>query len=419
MAQWTRWWWCLIVVTADAGLASGVEECFLYPVTKGEKSPSVPLNASGDTIITINNIYDNNTITTITTDNGVCVARVLHKSTYKPREDGCPVLNASAVDNNARTWQEVVTVVVRRGGGRTSVYLRDSGDHDHQVKVNLSDASSLHVVSQEFINVGYGCYDGCFQFQNATIHKSFRDGRPGSLLFYGQLTGSEPLNRIIFAIKDAGWDQRKGFYPEDSIMNNTHWFAFRALPEYTGEKGKYEQSLTLRYETAASSCSPEDPACNTGHNATYTGDVPSKDLYLTFYATKNVRWAVFCRPRNTSQEPGVLKWLSEKNIENWVVVALGGCSVLLLVVSLVLGAALHRRRSPPPPALTTSPSLNDVDDPSGHIYEYVDLDTLKQQLAEDKSASQMDLGVQKNKRNSHTSVNSLYGCLHPPETTTQ
>ncbi|XP_045609306.2 uncharacterized protein [Procambarus clarkii] len=419
MAQWTRWWWCLIVVTADASLASGVEECFLYPVTKGEKSPNVPLNASGDTIITINNIYDNNTITNITTNNGVCVARVLHKSTYKPKEDGCPVLNASAVDTSTGAKQEVVTVVVRRGGGRTSVYLRDSGDHDHQVKVNLSDASSLHVVSQEFVNVGYGCYDGCFQFQNATIHKNFRDGRHGSLLFYGRLTGSGPPKGTIFALRDATWNQRRGFYPKDSIMNNTHWFAFRALPEYIYNNSKCVLSLTLRYKTAASSCSPEDPACNTGHNATYTGEVPSKDLYLTFYATENVRWAVFCRPRATSQVPGVLKWLSEKTIENWVVVALGGCSVLLLVVSLVLGAALHRRRSPPPPALTTSPSLNDVDDPSGHIYEYVDLDTLKQQLAEDKSASQMDLGVQKNKRNSHTSVNSLYGCLHPPETTTQ
>ncbi|XP_045609309.2 uncharacterized protein [Procambarus clarkii] len=364
MAQWTRWWWCLIVVTADASLASGVEECFLYPVTKGEKSPNVPLNASGDTIITINNIYDNNTITNITTNNGVCVARVLHKSTYKPKEDGCPVLNASAVDTSTGAKQEVVTVVVRRGGGRTSVYLRDSGDHDHQVKVNLSDASSLHVVSQEFVNVGYGCYDGCFQFQNATIHKNFRDGRHGSLLFYGRLTGSGPPKGTIFALRDATWNQRRGFYPKDSIMNNTHWFAFRALPEYIYNNSKCVLSLTLRYKTAASSCSPEDPACNTGHNATYTGEVPSKDLYLTFYATENVRWAVFCRPRATSQVP-------------------------------------------------------DVDDPSGHIYEYVDLDTLKQQLAEDKSASQMDLGVQKNKRNSHTSVNSLYGCLHPPETTTQ
>nr|XP_045609319.1 uncharacterized protein LOC123765017 isoform X2 [Procambarus clarkii] len=372
--QWTVLWWCLMVITADAGLASGVEECFLYPVKKGEPSPSVPLQASGDTIITINNIYDNNTITTITTDDGDCVARVLHNSTYKPREDGCPVLNASAVNNNSGTWQELVTVVVRRGGGRTSVYLRDSGDEEQLVKVHLGDACTVHVVSQEFVNVAYGCYDGCFQFQKATIHKSFRDGRPGSLLFYGQLTGSEPLNRIIFALRNAGWSRRRGFYPQDSIMNNTHWFAFRALPQYTkNNRNKDILNLTLRYETAASSCSPEDPACNTGHNAAYTGEVPSKDLYLNFSVTENVRWAVFCRPRNTSQEP--------EEAMLWSALVLAVVCLLLLLVTIFLKVTIVRRQPPPsrpshphtaPLASTSLPN----NDPSNHTYEYLELDPL-------------------------------------------
>ncbi|XP_069189517.1 uncharacterized protein [Procambarus clarkii] len=347
--QWTVVWWCLMVITADAGLASGVEECFLYPVKKGEQSPSVPLQASGDTIITINNIYDNNTITTITTNNGDCVAQVLHKSTYKPREDGCPVLNASAVDTSTGTWQELVTVVVRRGGGRTSVYLRDSGVEEQLVKVHLGDASTVHVVSQEFVNVAYGCYDGCFQFQKATIHKSFRDGRNGSLLFYGRVTGSEPPNRTIYALRDAGWSRRRGFYPKGSIMNNTHWFAFRALPEYTRDKRNNRidtLNLTLQYETAASSCSPEDPVCNLGHVQLYAGEVPSKDLYLTFYATENVRWAVFCRPRATSQEPEVGLVQAEEAVL-WSALVLAVVCLLLLLVTIFLKVTIVRRQPPP------------------------------------------------------------------------
>ncbi|XP_069189521.1 uncharacterized protein [Procambarus clarkii] len=409
--QWTVVWWCLMVITADAGLASGVEECFLYPVKKGEQSPSVPLQASSDTIISINNIYDNNTITTITTDDGDCVARVLHNSTHQPRKDGCPVLDASAVDTSTGTWQELVTVVVHRGGGRTSVYLRDSGDEEQLVKVHLGDASTVHVVSQEFVNVAYGCCHGCFQFQKATIHKSFSDGRPGSLLFYGQLTGSGPPKGTIYALRDAGWNQRRGFYPQDSIMNNTHWFAFRALPEYTRDnRGKDILSLTLRYETATSSCSPEDPACNPGQITHFVGDVPSKDLYLTFYATENVRWAVFCRPLATSQEPGeedqpalttttsptTINWSLPLNNScqindcqemamlwrvMWSALVLAVVCVLLLLVTVFLNIIIVRRQPPPsrpshpntvPLAVTSLPN----NDPANHIYDYLEPDPL-------------------------------------------
>nr|XP_045609313.1 uncharacterized protein LOC123765015 isoform X2 [Procambarus clarkii] len=376
--QWTVLWWCLMVITADAGLASGVEECFLYPVKKGEQSPSVPLQDSGDTIITINNIYDNNTITTITTDDGVCVARVLHNSTHQPRKDGCPVLDASAVDTSTGTWHELVTVVVHRGGGRTSVYLGDSGDEEQLVKVHLGDASTVHVVSQEFVNVAYGCCHGCFQFQKATIHKSFRDGRPGSLLFYGRLTGSGPPKRTIFDLRVAGWTERKDFFPENSTMNNTHWFAFRALPEYTeGKKGNYGQSLTLRYETAASSCSPEDPGCNTGHNVMYAGAVDSRDLYLSFSATENVRWAVFCRPRATSQVPEeVVLW---RVMSSALVLAV--VCVLLFLVTVFLNIIIVRRQPPPsrPSHSHTAPLASTYlsnNDPSKHIYEYLELDPL-------------------------------------------
>ncbi|XP_069941326.1 uncharacterized protein [Cherax quadricarinatus] len=281
------WYWCycLLWLISDLVLAEEVEKCFLYPVEAGTTSPKFPLNPSGDTIITINNIYNNNSWFYVTTDEGDPVAQVL-LADITPPWDISPLFHC-----NKASPGELLTVVVRRGEGKQTVQVWDC-TNEQDLLVNLTD-NTLQVTTNEYINVAYDCPNRCFKFNSGTIHKSFTSGRDGSLIFYGRATDLRTANWSLNILRgDHNWNKNK--YMSNIGIDSNCWIIFQVDPQYNFNKNnKLTLNVTIKYKTV-SSCSSQ--LINVTKSK-YVGNVPDKDLYINFKMSENVSWATrLCHP---------------------------------------------------------------------------------------------------------------------------
>ncbi|XP_068221112.1 uncharacterized protein [Palaemon carinicauda] len=152
---------------------------------------------------------------------------------------------------------------------------------------------------------------------------------------------------------------------------------------------------------------------------TYSLTVATKDLYLNFSASEKVRWAVSCQPGKE-----MLTSCGEKGIYIIILACLCGIFALIAFALTLYKCCLGRDRpvslptSPAPPPASTDPTTEDTTEVdkrrslAEHLYEYVDLTAFREQITKENSHSLENSPEEhgaSEERNSHTSVNSVYG----------
>ncbi|XP_071540111.1 uncharacterized protein [Panulirus ornatus] len=319
------WLHCVLAVATAA-----VEKCFLYPVDKDNRSPEFALNDSGSTLITIQHLFDRTLSTVYLNDK--CLVQLGYNIGKKDVQ--CHTLF---------TNDEYARLVIRRVGHSLHVHLADSQE-DEWVVSDISE--HVYVTTENFINVAYDCPGRCFQFEKATVHKSFANTRKGSLNFYGKSMGNqEDKGNIQILRGSTDWRNRNSFPIKDVSASN--WVTYEVAISFFEKEPTYIANGSVTYTDSMNG---------------FSIYVVSPDLYLRFNETNSMRWAIYCRPDTTATS-------TTSNSRN-----------------------------------SGSLGLLKEGDPTGHEYEYIDLNELTLSKAQ--------------KRQSYSSINSVYGYVNTSSTIT-
>lgn len=375
-------WLCFLCLHCVLAVATAaVEKCFLYPVDKDNRSPEFALNDSGSTLITIQHLF-NRTLSTVYL-NDKCLVQLGYKNIGK-KDVQCHTLF---------TNDEYAKLVIRRVGQSVHVHLADSQE-DEWVVSDISE--HVYVTTENFINVAYDCPGRCFQFEKATVHKSFANTSKGSLNFYGKSMGNqEDKGNIQILRGSTDWLNRKSFPIENVSASN--WVTYGVAISFFEKERTYEAIGSVTFT----------------HSMNFSIYVVSQDLYLRFNETNSMRWAIYCKPDTTAtsttsnfRNSGSLGLLKDL----WFVIGLALLCALLLITSSLLIVCICRQRKylslvdvPQTPHNTpTASNAPNEGDPTGHEYEYIDLNELTLSKAQ--------------KRQSYSSINSVYGYVNTSST---
>ncbi|XP_068221113.1 uncharacterized protein [Palaemon carinicauda] len=390
-------WICLLL---DLWLTSFAQEenpknCFLYPVSEQKNSPVYNIEGADEHFVTINHIFRKSNVVRFLNQNGECFLAL--KQNTSETVDCIKSLQADG---------EYTTLVFRRSDDILTVHKKTSPFYNIDLHEGIQ---TLEISSSDMVNIVFNCHGNCYAFEKAMVHINYTEEvSNSSFVIYGK--SQSPAHEVPLGVMQGTIS--KSFKNITLLVpSSDDWFQieFHVVFRPYQKDGTYpfyplylEVFNPLRTEVE-----------------TYSLTVATKDLYLNFSASEKVRWAVSCQPGKE-----MLTSCGEKGIYIIILACLCGIFALIAFALTLYKCCLGRDRpvslptSPAPPPASTDPTTEDTTEVdkrrslAEHLYEYVDLTAFREQITKENSHSLENSPEEhgaSEERNSHTSVNSVYG----------